>query len=216
MIKNILDLFKKKKPTQSVESKSILLRVAGISYSKVENIYVLILEEVIPNWSDLANPPPNARRVTIIINFFEAQVIAVELEKIRPSILLIYDVVRDLINVFKIKIEKIIINSLISGEISAKLVCKDKKNTRLDIRPSDAIALSVRLNIPIYIEDNLLTTINTLLNEKFDIKHMDEIEKLENYSLQDLKSFLQNAIEKEDYENASRIRDEISRKTKSE
>lgn len=213
MFRKIWNSLKKNKTIEN--TKLISLRVAGISYSKMANIYVLILEEIIPSWNDLSNPPPQARRVPVIINFFEAQVIAVEIERIKPQMTLIYDVVRDLVNLFKIKLDRIVIYSspLINGdEIMAKLVCGNREKTEIDIKPSDAVAISIRLKTPIFIDDNLLTHINDMLNEKYDVKRMTEMEKLENYSIDDLKKFLQDAIDKEDYENASLIRDEITRK----
>ena len=214
MIKKLKDLFSKKK---KVEKKNyISLRVAGISYSKMANIYILILEEVIPTWNDLTKPPPSARRVPVVVNFFEAQVIMVEIEKVRPQILLIYDVIKDFSNAFKFKFKNIIIDSISDSEVFAKMICDNKEQTEVQIRPSDAVAISLRLKIPIIIEDNLLTTINNMLNEKYDVKRMSEVEKLENYSLPDLKNILQDAIEREDYENASLIRDEIAKKSQVE
>lgn len=215
MIRKLKNLFFKNKEVEK-EKNYISLRVAGISYSKIANIYVLILEELIPNWNDLSNPPPTARRVPIIINFFEAQVIAVEIEKIKPQITLIYDVIKDLSNVFKLKFKNIVIHSISDSEVFSKLICDNKEQSEIEIRPSDAIAISLRLKIPIIIEDSLLTTINDMLNEKYDVKRMSEMEKLENHSIQDLKNILQDAIEREDYENASLIRDEIAKKNKVE
>ena len=211
MIKWLKSLIKKNQPNNFIQ-----LRVAGISYSKVTNIYVLLLEEIIPGWKDLTKPPPNARRVPIIINFFEAQVISVEIEKIKPQIILIYDVIKDLSRAFKLKFKHIIVHELLDNEVYTKLICDNRDSTGIDIKPSDGVAISLRLNIPIYIDDKLLTNINEILNEKYDIKRMSDMEKLENYTLQDLKVFLQDAIEREDYENASLIRDEISRKSKVE
>ena len=215
MINKIWNIFKKKTKEIQID-KSVSLRVAGISYSKIANLYVLILEEMIPNWDDPQNPPPSARRVPIIINFFEAQVIAVEIEKIRPQTRLIYDVIKDLSNAYKLKYDKIIINGISDSEIYAKSVCGNREKSAVEIKPSDAAAISMRLKIPIYIDDRLLTTINDMLTDKYDVKRMSEMEKLENYSLQDLKNFLQEAIDREDYENASLIRDEIGRKSKVE
>jgi bifunctional DNase/RNase len=194
------------------QSDDIQLRVAGISYSKITNIYVLILEEIIPNWKDITKPPDNIRRAIIIMNFFEAQVIALELEKIKPQFILIYDVFKDLSKVFKqLKFKKIVVEKPINDEIVTNLVCDNKNEDIINIKPSDSIALSLRLNIPIYIKDSLLTIINKRLIESFDIKHID---KLEDYNIEDLKKHLQDAIEKEDYEKASLIRDEIIRKHK--
>lgn len=216
MFKKLWNRIKKNKFPSEDNNTLVSLRVAGISYSKMANIYVLILEEIIPNWSDLSNPPPQARRVPIIINFFEAQVIAVEIERIKPQMTLIYDVIKDLANIFKMKFDKIVIHEVSESEIYAKLVCSNREKTEIDIKPSDAVAISIRLNIPIFIGDTLLTHINDILNDKYDVKRMSEMEKLENYSVDDLKKFLQDAIDREDYENASLIRDEITRKSKVE
>jgi uncharacterized protein len=214
MIKKLWNFLKKN--NIEYQDKQISLRVAGISYSKVANIYVLILEETIASWNDPNNPPPTARRVPIIINFFEAQVIAIEIERIKPDMILVYDVIKNLANAFKFSFDRIVIYSISDSEICAKLICKNKEKTVIDIKPSDAIAISIRLKIPIIINDRLLTSINDMLNEKYDVKRMSEMEKLENYSIQDLKKFLQDAIDREDYENASLIRDEIGRKSKVE
>lgn len=204
----IINKFFKKK------EKNIQLRIAGISYSKVTNVYVLILEEIIPNWEDITKPPDNIRRVIIIMNFYEAQVIALELEKIKPQIILIYDVFKDLSKIFKLKFKKIIVEEPVNEEIITNLICDTKNEDIINIKPSDSIALSLRLNIPIYIKDSLLTNINNKLMESFDIRRIGKIDKLEDYSIDDLKTYLQDAIEKEDYEKASLIRDEITRKHK--
>ena len=209
---NLKKYFSKTKPNDDL----VLLRVAGISYSKDANIYVLFLEEIIPNWTDTKTPPPNARKIPIIVNFFEAQIIPIEIERIKPQIVLIPDVIKELFQTFKLKIKKIVLfdenNYRITNEIFSKLICDNKEKKEIEIKPSDAVALSMRLKIPIYIPNQLLTDINVLLNEKYDVKKMSEMEKLENYTVDDLKSFLDLAIEKEDYENASIIRDEINRK----
>ena len=208
MIEFFKKLFEKKE-------KEILLRVAGISYSKSTNIYVLILEEIIPNWTDL-KPPPMARKVPIIVNFFEAQVVAVEIEKIKPQITLIYDVIKNLSYAFKLKFKKIVFHNFSESEVFSKIICDNRNKTEIEIKPSDAVAISIRLKIPIFIDDSLLTDINNMLNEKYDVKRMSEMEKLENYSISELKSILREAVKNEDYENASLIRDEISRKNKAE
>jgi len=214
MIKKLKNFFSKKK--KIVEKNYIPLRVAGISYSKMANIYILILEEVIPTWNDLTKPPPSARRVPVVVSFFEAQVIMVEIEKMRPQVLLIYDVIKEFSNAFKFKFKNVVIDSISDSEVFSKMICDNKEQTEVQIRPSDAVAISLRLKIPIVIEDNLLTTINNMLNEKYDVKRMSEMEKLENYSIQDLKNILQDAIDREDYENASLIRDEIAKKSQVE
>jgi len=216
MLKNMFDKLKQRFTKQiddkKEEVKKVSLRVAGISYSQIQNIYVLILEELLPDWDDPNNPPVGARRVPIIINFFEAQSIAVEIEKIKPSIPLIYDFVRDLTNAYNFKFQEVDITEIKEGELFTHIICDNKQKTVLDVKPAEAVAISIRLKTPIFISDELLTKINEILQDKYDIKRISESDKLESYTIEELKTTLQESIEREDYEKASQIRDEINRK----
>lgn len=219
MLKNIIDRLKRLTKKTKEDSKKIALRVAGISYSKIQNIYVLILEEIVPNWDDPNNPPVDARRVPIIINFFEAQSIAIEIERIKPTIPLIYDFIRDLTTAYKFEFKEIDITEIRDGELFTRMICNNKENSLLDIKPAEAVALSVRLKIPLFISDELLNNIVEILQDKYDIKRItDNIknDKMENYDINDLKIILQESIDREDYEKASLIRDEINKKNKVE
>jgi len=221
MFRNIIDKLKSltKKTVDKEEKSKVELRVAGISYSKIQNIYVLILEEMVSNWDDPDNPPIGARRVPIIINFFEAQSIAIEIERIKPPIPLIYDFIKDLTISYNLKFKEIDITEIRDGELFTKIICDNKEKSMLDIKPAEAVAISIRLKTPIFISDDLLSRINMILEDKYDIKRITESindNKIENYSIEDLKSILQDSIDREDYEKASLIRDEINKKNKVE
>jgi uncharacterized protein len=218
IIEKIKNAFSKSKEEKEEENR-IQLRIAGISYSKMTNIYVLILEEMVANWDDLDNPPVGARRVPIVINYFEAQVIMAEIEKIEPIVPLIYDFIRNLSRVYNIKFKEATISDVMNGEIFAKLVCDNKEKTKIEIKPSEAVAIAIRQKTPIYISNELLNIINQMLEDKYDVKRITETmsdDRLENYAVDELKIILQQSIDTEDYEKASIIRDEINRKTKVE
>jgi len=214
MLKNIINIVKKRF-TKEKETDKISLRLAGISYSQINNVYILILEEIVPNWDDPDNPPVGARKVPIVINFLEAQSIAVEIEKIRTIPPLIFDFIKNISKSFNFKFKYVEVSDLINGELFTKIVCDNKENTSLNIKPSESIAIAIRMDTPIYISDELLTTINNILQDKYDIKRISEPmndDKLENYDIETLKIILQDSIDREDYEKASLIRDEINKK----
>ena len=122
MFKNIKNLLIRKKNINKIE-----LRIAGISYSKIQNIYVLILEEIISDWNDPNKPPINARKVPININFLEAQSIAVEIEKIKLSTPLIYDFIKNLTIIYKLKFKEIDITEIRDGELFTKIICDNRE-----------------------------------------------------------------------------------------
>ena len=218
MLKNIIYKIKQRF-TKQIDEGKISLRVAGISYSQIQNIYILILEEEVPNWNDPNNPPVGARRVPIVINFFEAQSIVIEIQKIEPTIPLIYDFIKNLSLSYDFKFKEVDITELTNGELYTKIICDNKNKTKLDIKPAEAVALSLRLKTPIYISEELLNRITETLQDKYDIKRVSEImkdDKLENINVEDLKVMLQESIDREDYEKASLIRDEINKKNKVE
>lgn len=218
MLKNIIDKIKQRF-TKQIDEGKISLRVAGISYSQIQNIYILILEEEVPNWNDPNNPPVGARRVPIVINFFEAQSIVIEIQKIEPTIPLIYDFIKNLSLSYDFKFKEVDITELTNGELYTKIICDNKNKTKLDIKPAEAVALSLRLKTPIYISEELLNRITETLQDKYDIKRVSEImkdDKLENINVEDLKVMLQESVDREDYEKASLIRDEINKKNKVE
>ncbi len=190
--------------------KKIQLEVRAMSYSQSQtNAYALILGEI-----------DGKRRLPIIIGAFEAHAIAIEIEKIRPARPLTHDLFKTFATAFQIQLLEVVINKFISGVFHAELVCYDgNSEIRIDARTSDAIALAIRFNCPIYTLQNILDEAGIVVDEEStEPKKKTEKEKkkkrrdLPQLDLGELKIMLQEAIESEDYEKASLIRDEIKKR----
>ena len=189
----------------------IKLDIAGLSYSQTQSgAYALVLSEVI-----------GKRRLPIIIGGFEAQAIAIELEKMTPSRPLTHDLFKNFADNFKINLVEVIIYNLAEGIFFARLICEQNgKEVEIDSRTSDAIALAVRFESPIYTYEFVLNSAGIILDdeeltENEDITpeiNLEEITKnpTERMTLKELKKQLKNSIDNEDYEAASRFRDEIN------
>lgn len=194
----------------------IKLEIAGLSYSQTQSgAYALVLSESI-----------GKRRLPIIIGGFEAQAIAIELEKMTPSRPLTHDLFKNFAELFKINLTEVIIYNLVEGIFFAKLICEHEgKEIEIDSRTSDAIALAVRFGCSIYTYEFVLSSAGIILDDD-EIEgeetegetspeiNIEEISQnpVDRMSLKDLKKQLKEAIEKEDYENASRLRDEINKR----
>ncbi|MEI6454689.1 MAG: bifunctional nuclease domain-containing protein [bacterium] len=190
----------------------IRLDIVGMSYSQSQSgAYALILGE-----------RDGKRRLPIIIGGFEAQAIAIELEKIKTPRPLTHDLFRTFAEVYGIRITEVVINKFSEGVFYAKLVCSDGKNEQdVDSRTSDAIALSLRFNCPIYTYESIMVAAGILVDEESekaateDSKKEDQPPAQSDYSelsMAELGEMLQVAIEKEEYEKASKIRDEINKR----
>ena len=191
----------------------IKLDIAGLSYSQTQSgAYALVLSEVI-----------GKRRLPIIIGGFEAQAIAIELEKMTPSRPLTHDLFRNFADNFKINLVEVIIYNLVEGIFFAKLICEqDGKEVEIDSRTSDAIALAVRFESPIYTYEFVLNSAGIILDDEEPSEtdeisteiNLEEITKnpTERLTLAELKKQLKNSIENEDYEAASKFRDEINKR----
>ena len=189
----------------------VKLDIAGLSYSQTQSgAYALVLSEVI-----------GKRRLPIIIGGFEAQAIAIELEKMTPSRPLTHDLFKNFADNFKINLVEVIIYNLVEGIFFARLICEQNgKEVEIDSRTSDAIALAVRFESPIYTYEFVLNSAGIILDdeelsENEDITteiNLEEITKnpTERMTLKELKKQLKNSIDNEDYEAASRFRDEIN------
>jgi hypothetical protein len=189
----------------------VKLVIAGLSYSQTQSgAYALMLVEV-----------GGKRRVPIIIGGFEAQAIAVELEKMKPTRPLTHDLFKSFALAYDIFLKEVIIYNFHEGIFYAKLICeKDGVVSEIDSRTSDAIAISVRFNCPIFTYSSILEEAGTIIEEGFDL---DEISEEEDFtedegegplvalSLAELEVKLIEAIENEDYETASKIRDELKK-----
>lgn len=203
----------------------VKLTIKGISYSQTQNgAYALILNEV-----------DGERKLPIVIGAFEAQSIAIALEKeIKPPRPLTHDLFKSFADRFDIIVKQVIIHKLVDGVFYSSIICeRDKIEEIIDARTSDAIALALRFQAPIFTYKNILDKAGIYLNtnpieeeienvnndeifytrEKFD--QDDEAQKTETFSqftLKELYEKLEEAVLNEDYEAAARIRDEISKK----
>ncbi|WP_276362658.1 bifunctional nuclease family protein [Daejeonella sp. H1SJ63] len=197
--------------------KKIKLDIVGLSYSQTQSgAYALVLGEI-----------NGRRRLPIIIGSFEAQAIAIEIEKMTPSRPLTHDLFKSLSTAYNISIQEIIIYNLVDGIFYAKLICSDgKKTSEIDARTSDAIAIAVRFDCPIYTYEFILATAGIVI-EGNEFVFLDNIEPnaeektvspaLNYGSLSDneLKEKLKDALSEEAYEKAAKIRDELSRRKSS-
>lgn len=203
----------------------VKLNIKGISYSQTQNgAYALILNEV-----------DGERKLPIVIGAFEAQSIAIALEKeIKPPRPLTHDLFKSFADRFDIVVKQVIIHKLVDGVFYSSIICeRDKIEEIIDARTSDAIALALRFNAPIFTYKNILDKAGIYL--KFSPKEdedkegdeegesiiLDEVlssegtetgETYKTYSLQELYKMLDAAVVNEDYEKAAKIRDEISKR----
>ena len=167
------------------------------------------------------------RRLPIIIGMFEAQAIAIEMEKIIPNRPMTHDLFKSFAHEFKYKVEEIIISDLKEGVFFAKIICSGEYGqVEVDARPSDAIAISLRFDAKIYTYEKILAEAGIVLSDEEEIEEVaskevkekktdtSKTEKgtLEDFSLDKLNKLLDKAIEDEDYEKAARIRDEIGKR----
>jgi len=192
----------------------IKLEIAGLSYSQTQSgAYALVLAET-----------GGKRQLPIIIGGFEAQAIAIELEKMTPTRPLTHDLFKNFAVSFSIEVKEVVIYNLIEGIFFAKLICeREGQVTEIDARTSDAIAIGVRFNCPIYTFENILSSAGILLDEEtgndFDSDSLEDDESddskdsINQVSIEELEVQLDEAIQNEDYELASKIRDEINKRT---
>jgi len=197
--------------------KKIPLDIVGLSYSQTQSgAYALLLNE-----------SKGKRRLPIIIGGFEAQAIAIEMENMKPSRPLTHDLFKNFAETFEIKLKEVIIYNLVEGIFYAKLICaRDNNEVEIDARTSDAIALAVRFNCPVYTYEFILNSAGIVMDDDLikegSVKEANVEKKVEKQeedirkkSPEELKEMLQKALDREDYERASRIRDEINARKKS-
>lgn len=195
-------------------SKKIELQIADIAPSgSTSGAYAMVLAEVDGN-----------RRLPIVIGGAEAQAIAIELEKMTPSRPLTHDLFRNLAQAFSIEIEEILIYNLVEGIFFSKLIANlNGKLAEIDARTSDAVALAVRFSCPIFCNEGILEQAGVSADETtddidmgepdIDMEELSEVEDSGSLSIDELQKQLDSALEKEEYEKASRIRDEINKRT---
>ncbi len=198
----------------------IKLEILGLSSSQSQSgSFALVLGE------DTGN-----RRLPIIIGMFEAQAIAIEIEKITPNRPMTHDLFKSFAKSFNFIVEEIVISDLKEGVFYAKIVCSNgSRSVEIDARPSDAIAIGLRFNVPIYTFENILSEAGIVLSEYAD-EEADEIkstsapkpspkakpttdeDKFKDISSDQLQIMLDTALAKEDYERAAKIRDELNKR----
>ena len=198
-----------------MEMKKVRLEIVGLSYSQTQSgAYALVLGE-----------STGSRRLPIIIGGFEAQAIAIELEKMTPTRPLTHDLFKAFSETFSIDVTEILIYNLVEGIFYAKLICTDgTREVEIDARTSDAIALAVRFNCPIFTYEFILKSAGIVLDDDSlpSIENSPTIEEMTNpegeyqtKSSEELKNLLQTALDDEQYELASKIRDELNTRKQS-
>ena len=200
--------------------KKVELEVIALSHSITHShSYAVVLGEVKGN-----------RRIPIVIGGFEAQAIAIALEKMTPSRPLTHDLIKNVCGNYNIELVEVVINNLSDGIFFSNLICKkDNKLIEIDSRTSDALALALRFNCPIYTYEFIIESAGIVTKdlgkesgeEKVIEEHFDEEEEgmlketetnINKMSLNKLKTELDSALKLEDYEKAANIRDEIRRR----
>ena len=196
--------------------KKVKLEIVGLSYSQTQTgAYALVLGET-----------KGKRRLPIIIGGFEAQAIAIELEKMTPSRPLTHDLFKSFAEGFDFNVNEVLIYNLVEGIFFSKIICNNgEKKVEVDARTSDAIALAVRFNCPINTYEFILAQAGIILDDETiaaanqgeeieDLISVEENDYLKKSS-EELKQLLENALKDEDYEKASKIRDELNNRKKS-
>ena len=203
----------------------VRLNIKGISYSQTQNgAYALILSEV-----------DGDRKLPIVIGAFEAQSIAIALEKeIKPPRPLTHDLFKNFADHFDITVKQVIIHKLVDGVFYSSIICeRDTIEEIIDARTSDAIALALRFDAPIFTYMNILDKAGIFLKtqSKSDISESEEAvleelltgedkestgptskEDFSKFSMKELNEMLDQAVANENYERAAAIRDEISKR----
>lgn len=197
----------------------IQLEILGLSSSQSQTgSFALVLGEKEGN-----------RRLPIIIGMFEAQSIAIQIEKINPNRPLTHDLFKTFAEEMDVRVTEILISDLKEGVFYSKIVCTNgTREFELDARPSDAIAIGLRFGVPIYTVESVLSEAGIILSDlEEEEEESDEMavkstststsssgakESLSQTSVDELNKMLNEALEKEDYEKAAKIRDELNKR----
>lgn len=205
------------------------LEISGLSHTITQSqSYAVLLSEV-----------HGQRKLPIVIGAFEAQAIAVAIEKVVINRPLSHDLIKNIFTIFQINLREILIDNLQEGIFYSKLICeKDGQEFEIDSRTSDALALAVRFNCPIFTYEFILDSAGAIINEPESDEENEEDEDeegadiesglelteqrepesatdLSKLSLKDLNERLREYLDHEDYESAARVRDEIEQRKKS-
>lgn len=195
----------------------IRLEILGLSSSQSQSgSFALVLGEANGN-----------RRLPIIIGMFEAQAIAIEIERITPNRPMTHDLFKSFAHNFKFEVNEVLISDLKEGVFFAKLICSNaQQSVEIDSRPSDAIAIGIRFGVPIFTYEAVLSEAGIILTDETNdeergvLEEKDEksssrstgSEELKNFTTEKLQDLLKDALNREDYEQAAKIRDEMNKR----
>jgi len=194
----------------------IRLEILGLSSSQSQSgSFALVLGEVNGN-----------RRLPIIIGMFEAQAIAIEIERITPNRPMTHDLFKSFAHNFNFDVNEVLISDLKEGVFFAKLICGNGDRTvEIDSRPSDAIAIGIRFGVPIFTYEAVLSEAGIILTDEVTeegkgvLEEEEQVtastsagEELKDYSTDKLQDLLKEALVNEDYERAAKIRDEMNKR----
>ena len=198
----------------------IRLEILGLSSSQSQSgSFALVLGESNGN-----------RRLPIIIGMFEAQAIAIEIERITPNRPMTHDLFKSFAHNFKFEVNEVLISDLKEGVFFAKLICSNGQQTvEIDSRPSDAIAIGIRFGVPIFTYEAVLSEAGIILTDETNDEEKGVLEEreeatattssagagsdeLKNFTMEKLQDLLKDALNREDYEKAAKIRDEMNKR----
>ena len=216
----------KRTKLRDLKMKKIELDIVALSHSVTQS----------HNYAVVLGEQDGSRRLPIVIGGFEAQAIAVAMERMTPNRPLTHDLFKNTLETFDIELKEVIINNLLDGIFYARLMCiKDGEEIEIDSRTSDALAMAVRFNCPIYTYEFILDAAGVILEDGDDENEgTDETgsipqpaptsrkkrkkasgNTLSSYTVEDLNKMLDEVLSDEDYERAAPIRDEIQRREQS-
>lgn len=187
----------------------IELEIAAISHSVTQS----------HNYAVVLGEKNGDRRLPIVIGGFEAQAIAVAVENMTPNRPLTHDLFKNTLSSFHIAIKEVIINELLDGIFYAQLICEQNGDVYvIDSRTSDAIAMAVRYECPIYTYESIMESASLDVDNpseapKVKVSRQKKKDDITTMNLDDLEDLLANVLEKEDYEKAAQIRDEINKRS---
>lgn len=205
--------------------KKIELDIVALSHSVTQS----------HNYAVVLGEQEGSRRLPIVIGGFEAQAIAVAMERMSPNRPLTHDLFKNALEIFEVELKEVVINNLLDGIFYARLVCvKNGKEFEIDSRTSDALAMAVRFNCPIYTYEFILDAAGVILEEPEEGEPSESSEapkktrrkkkkavtsgtpSLTSHSIEELELMLQEVLGDEDYEEAAKIRDEIKKRNPEE
>jgi len=201
--------------------KKIELDIVALSHSVTQS----------HNYAVVLGEQNGSRRLPIVIGGFEAQAIAVAMERMNPNRPLTHDLFKNALETFDVELKEVVINNLLDGIFYARLVClKEGKIVEIDSRTSDALALAVRFDCPIYTYEFILDAAGVILEDPEEGEASEEGASVEpsepkrkrkkagkdaalsQYSEEDLTKMLSDVLSDEDYERAAEIRDELNKR----